>query len=89
MKAICSDTFGSPDVLELREIEQPDLTDDGVLVRVRASSVNPADWYGMTGRPYVGRVGDGALQAEGAVARRRLRRDRRGRRQRRHRVSTG
>ena len=62
MKAIVSDVFGSPDVLELREIEQPDLTDDGVLVRVRAASVNPADWYGMAGRPYVGRVGMGLFK---------------------------
>jgi NADPH:quinone reductase-like Zn-dependent oxidoreductase len=62
MKAIVSETFGSPDVLELREIEQPDLTDDGVLVRVRAASVNPADWYGMAGRPYVGRVAMGLFK---------------------------
>jgi NADPH:quinone reductase-like Zn-dependent oxidoreductase len=56
MKAAVHDSYGSPDVVELREIEQPELTDDGVLVRVRASSVNPADWYGVAGRPYVARV---------------------------------
>jgi len=55
MRAIVRDTYGSEDVLELREIDKPELTDDGVLVRVRAASVNPADWYGMTGRPYVAR----------------------------------
>jgi len=51
MKAIIHDRYGSPDVLELQEIEKPDLADDGVLVRVRAASINPADWYGMMGRP--------------------------------------
>ena len=56
MKAIVHDTYGSPDVLELREFEKPDPTDDEVLVRVRAASVNPADWYGLTGRPYVARA---------------------------------
>ena len=56
MKAIIHDRYGSPDVLELQEVEKPDVTDDGVLVRVRAASVNPADWYGMTGIPYVGRA---------------------------------
>jgi NADPH:quinone reductase-like Zn-dependent oxidoreductase len=42
-------------VLELREIDQPEAADDEVLVRVRAASVNPADWYAMTGSPYVAR----------------------------------
>jgi NADPH:quinone reductase-like Zn-dependent oxidoreductase len=55
MTAAVRDTYGSPDVLELRQIEKPALTDDGVLVRVRAASINAADWYGLTGTPYVGR----------------------------------
>ena len=55
MKAIVHTTYGSPDVLELREIEKPDVADDGVLVRVRAASVNPADWYGIAGRPWLAR----------------------------------
>ncbi len=58
MKAIARDRYGSPDVLELREVERPALLDDGVLVRVRASSVNRADWYGLTG-PLVVRVSSG------------------------------
>ena len=59
MRAIVHNVYGSPDVLELQEIEQPDLTDDGVLVRVHATSVNPAEWYGLTGRPYVARAQSG------------------------------
>jgi NADPH:quinone reductase-like Zn-dependent oxidoreductase len=55
MKAVVQDRFGTPDVLELREIDQPEAGDDEVLVRVRAASVNPADWYAMTGSPYVAR----------------------------------
>ncbi len=55
MKAIVHDTFGSPDVRELKELALPDVADDGVLVRVHAASVNPADWYGMTGRPWLAR----------------------------------
>lgn len=62
MKAAVRDGYGSPDVVELREIDKPDLTADGVLVRVRAASVNPADWYGMTGTPYVGRTQFGLLK---------------------------
>jgi NADPH:quinone reductase-like Zn-dependent oxidoreductase len=59
MKAIVHDTYGSPDVLELRDVEKPELADDCVLVRVRAAAINPADWYALTGRPYVARVQTG------------------------------
>ena len=55
MKALVRDSYGSPDVLELREVEKPELTDDGVLVRVRASSVNRADWHALTGTPVLAR----------------------------------
>ena len=55
MKAIVQDRFGPPEVLELREIDQPEPGDDEVLVRVHAASVNPADWYAMTGTPYLAR----------------------------------
>jgi len=62
MKAIVRKTYGSPDVLELQETEKPDLTDDGVLVRVRAASINPADWYALTGTPYFARMFIGLLK---------------------------
>ncbi len=55
MKAVVHNKYGSPDVLEIHEIDKPELTDDGVLVRVHAASINPADWYGLTGKPYVAR----------------------------------
>ena len=45
MKAAVRDSFGSADVVELRELEQPVAADDEVLVRVRAASLNMADWY--------------------------------------------
>ncbi|MDQ3065709.1 MAG: NAD(P)-dependent alcohol dehydrogenase [Actinomycetota bacterium] len=59
MRAVIRKKYGSADLLDLQEVEQPDLADDTVLVRVRAASINPADWYGMTGRPYVGRAAMG------------------------------
>jgi NADPH:quinone reductase-like Zn-dependent oxidoreductase len=49
MRAVVRDTYGSPDVLEVREVEKPALTDDGILVRVHAASLNRADWYTLTG----------------------------------------
>ena len=56
MKAIVQDTYGSPDVLELREIEKPVVREDEVLVRVRAASVHPDVWHVLTGLPYVLRI---------------------------------
>src|SRR5918993_4274996 len=52
MKAIVRDTYGSPDVLELRDIDKPEIADDEVLVRVRAAGVGRDVWHIMTGLPY-------------------------------------
>ena len=51
MKAIVQDRYGSPEVLRLREIDKPRVDDDGVLVRVRAASVNALDWHFTRGDP--------------------------------------
>lgn len=59
MRAIVHTAYGSPDVLELKELEKPELADDLVLVRVHAASINPADWYGVSGRPWVARAATG------------------------------
>jgi NADPH:quinone reductase-like Zn-dependent oxidoreductase len=62
MKAIRFDRYGSPDVLELRDIEVPAVGDDELLVRVRAASVNPLDWHFMRGMPYAVRLLAGLAQ---------------------------
>ena len=49
MKAIVHERYGRPDVLELRDVDVPVAEDNQVLVRVHASSVNPVEWYGVTG----------------------------------------
>ncbi len=49
MKAVMCRSYGSPDVLKIEEVEKPTVSEDGVLVRVHASSVNPAEWYSMVG----------------------------------------
>lgn len=56
MKAIVQDRYGSPGVLELREVERPPVGDREVLVRVRAASVNARDWHLMRGDPYLARL---------------------------------
>ena len=59
MKAIVLSEYGSPDVLKFDEIDTPVIDDDQVLVRVHATSVNPVDWHGMRGEPYIMRLGEG------------------------------
>jgi NADPH:quinone reductase-like Zn-dependent oxidoreductase len=59
MKAIVCERYGSPDVLELREIDKPAVGEDDVLVQVHASSVNPLDWHVVTGTPFIARLTDG------------------------------
>jgi NADPH:quinone reductase-like Zn-dependent oxidoreductase len=55
MKAVVHHRYGRPEVLELQDVERPELTDDGVLVRVHAAAINPADWFGVAGRPWIAR----------------------------------
>ena len=51
MKAIARDGYGPPDGLELRDVDRPSIDGKGVLIRVRAASVNPYDWRMMRGEP--------------------------------------
>ncbi|UYM05018.1 NAD(P)-dependent alcohol dehydrogenase [Solicola gregarius] len=52
MRAIVQDDYGSPDVLELRDIAVPTIVDDEVLVRVHAAGVDRGVWHLVTGMPY-------------------------------------
>lgn len=51
MKAIVYHRYGSPDVLQVQEIEKPVPRDSEVLIKVRAASVNPYDWHFLRGTP--------------------------------------
>ncbi|MDQ3835275.1 MAG: NAD(P)-dependent alcohol dehydrogenase [Actinomycetota bacterium] len=63
MKAIVRYKYGSPDVLELRDIDKPEITDDEVLVRVHAAGVDRGAWHLMTGLPYPIRLAGYGLRA--------------------------
>ena len=56
MKAIVQERYGSPDDLEVREVDEPMVGDDEVLVRVRAASIHPDVWHVVSGRPHILRL---------------------------------
>jgi NADPH:quinone reductase-like Zn-dependent oxidoreductase len=52
MKAIVRQRYGSPDILELKEVDKPAPKNNQVLVKVQAASVNPFDWHLLRGKPF-------------------------------------
>lgn len=61
MKAFVLGSYGSSDHLDLKAVDTPVPAADEVLVRVRATSVNPYDWHHMRGEPRVARMMPGTL----------------------------
>lgn len=62
MQAIVYTTYGSPDVLQLNDIEKPTPKDNEVLVKVHAASANPLDWHLMRAEPFLARLENGLLK---------------------------
>ena len=57
MRAIACLGYGPPeDVLQLADVDEPTVADDEVLLRVHATSVNPADWHLVRGVPSIARL---------------------------------
>lgn len=56
MKAVVQHEYGSPDVFDLREVDEPVVIDDDVLMRVHASSDTHSDWQWVTGSPLLVRL---------------------------------
>ena len=65
MKAFVLGSYGSSDHLDLTAVDTPVPAADEVLVRVRATSVNPYDWHHMRGEPRVARMMPGTLGLRG------------------------
>ena len=62
MKAIVYTRYGSPDVLQLKEVERPVPKDGEILVKVQAASLNALDWHLMRGSPFLVRIGGNGLR---------------------------
>jgi NADPH:quinone reductase-like Zn-dependent oxidoreductase len=67
VKAIVLHRYGGPGGLALEDVNEPTINDDELLVRVRASSVNPQDWYFVTGTPYVARMSYGLRRPKQSI----------------------
>ncbi|MFZ5810075.1 MAG: NAD(P)-dependent alcohol dehydrogenase [Chloroflexota bacterium] len=61
MKAIICPRYGSPDVLQLREVEKPSPQEDEVLIKIHASSVNSRDLRILRANPFIMRLMPGGL----------------------------
>ena len=59
MKAIVYPKYGSPDVLQFKEMEKPAPNEREILVKIYAASVNPLDWHLMRASPFLVRLGGG------------------------------
>jgi NADPH:quinone reductase-like Zn-dependent oxidoreductase len=67
VKAVVRKQYGSAQGLEVVENEPPDITPDGVLVRVHAAALNRIDWYHLTGTPLLGRFEMGLRRPKSAT----------------------
>ena len=61
MKAIVYTKYGSPDVLQIKDVEKPTPKDDEVLIKIRAASVNAYDWHFLTADIFLIRFMSGGL----------------------------
>jgi NADPH:quinone reductase-like Zn-dependent oxidoreductase len=67
MKAIVNTHYGSPEVLQLKEVEIPTPQDNEVLVKVHAASVNAGDWHLLRGKPFLVRLSSGLLKPKNEI----------------------
>src|SRR5215212_3158500 len=67
MKAIVNTTYGSPDVLQFKDVEKPSPTDDEVLIKVLAASVNAADLHFLRADPFLIRFMSGLLKPKTTI----------------------
>lgn len=67
MHAIVQDRYGSPEHLRVAEVDPPALTENGVLVRIHASSINAGDWRRVRGAPFLIRASEGWRRPRNAL----------------------
>jgi NADPH:quinone reductase-like Zn-dependent oxidoreductase len=66
MKAAVLSRYGPPHVVQINDVEKPVPNDNEVLIKVRAAALNPLDWRGMRGSPYIMRLVGGLRKPKDA-----------------------
>jgi len=67
MKAVVYTRYGSPDVLQLMDIEKPAPKEDEVLIKIHAASVNAYDWHLLRAKPFLARFMSGLLRPKNRI----------------------
>ena len=67
MKAIVCTKYGSPDVLELREVEKPSPKDNEVLIRIYVTVATPPDCAARKGDPFMMRFISGLIRPKNPI----------------------
>src|SRR6202035_4184641 len=67
MKAIAYTQYGSPDVLQFKEVGKPVPRDGEILVKIHAASANPLDWHLMRGAPFLARLTGGLFKPKKTI----------------------
>ncbi|HYF03529.1 MAG TPA: NAD(P)-dependent alcohol dehydrogenase [Patescibacteria group bacterium] len=67
MKAYTRELYGGPEVLQLREVETPTVKENHILIKVAATSANPADWHILRGKPFFARFTFGLFKPKDKI----------------------
>ncbi|MBA7525992.1 alcohol dehydrogenase [subsurface metagenome] len=67
MKVIICTKYGSPDVLQLKEVEKPTPKDNEVLIRIFAAIVSPSDCVFRKGEPFIARFFSGLIRPKNSI----------------------
>ena len=67
MKAIVTTKYGSPEVLQLAEVEKPTPKDNEVLIKIHAAAITAGDVIVLKGEPFVTRFATGLLEPKNTI----------------------
>jgi len=67
MKAIITTKYGSPEVLQLEEVEKPTPKDNEVLIKIHAAAITAGDVIVLKGEPFVTRLATGLLEPKNTI----------------------